>query len=78
MLKRGAKILITPQEAVTLTDKYGTLKEWHYTQEVYEEWKKILAEDDIPAPEFRFFELLSACFNAGRICGIREQRAKQK
>lgn len=77
MLGREKSIMVSPAEAVSLNERFGTMEEWYFSKEIFNEWKKTLNVSDIQEPEFSFFKLLSACFNAGRINGIREERAKR-
>lgn len=78
MIGRETNYMITPEEAVKLSNEFGTASEWYFAKDLYEEWKKHLTESDAKEPEFSFFKLLSMCFNTGRINGIREERSLRK
>lgn len=74
-LKQQPSILVTVDEVVTLSRKYGTTETADFCYEVAKEWKKRSRQSD---SLFSMMCLLSCCFDAGRIQGIREERIARR
>ncbi len=73
-LKSQPSILVTVDEVVTLCHKYGTSETANFCYGVAKEWNK---RSHQPDSLFSQMCLLSCCFDAGRIQGIREERRKK-
>lgn len=70
-----AQLLISPQEAITIARKYGTVDTIDIALELYKEWNSQTSTDIWTGHrDFSFMCMLSTIFDAGRIQGIREER----
>lgn len=67
--------LITPEEALDLF-KHSTMEEIYRAKDLCDAYKEsdLYKDSDV---RWRFFNLLSFIYGAGRIQGIREERAKK-
>lgn len=74
-LKSQPSILVTVDEVVTLCRKYGTSETADFCYEVAKEWNK---RSHQPDSLFSQMCMLSCCFDAGRIQGIREERTTRR
>jgi len=79
MLAKGTaeNLLITPQEAVKLAEKNGTITELYLVNEIMEEYRAT-AKNQSTDPFFNQLQLAGVLFSAGRVQGVREERAKRK
>ena len=72
-----AQLLISPQEAITIARKFGTVDTIDIALELCKEWNSQTSTDIWTGHrDFSFMCMLSAIFDAGRIQGIREERQK--
>ena len=76
-VKRNIPELITPAEAVSLTREYATSQEILAVIEIEREYRKH-PERNAKNPRDLYMILLTTCYNAGRIQGIREERQRRK
>ena len=67
--------MITPEEALDLF-KHSTIEEIYRAQDLFDAYKESDLYKDSDA-RWKFFNLLSFIYGAGRIQGIREERAKK-
>lgn len=74
-LKAQPSILVTVDEVVTLCRKYGTSETADFCYEVAKEWNR---RSHHPDSLFSQMCMLSCCFDAGRIQGIREERTTRR
>ncbi|MBP5580752.1 MAG: hypothetical protein J6X85_02995 [Ruminococcus sp.] len=75
IMKTTPAELITPEEAAELSHRFSTVGEVYRAREVFEEFMKLTTdEQDYNA---RFLWALASVYIAGRIQGIREERAKR-
>lgn len=71
--KRQFPELITPEDAITLCH-FNTLDDLSRAHDLGEAWKTLYSDD----PKFDTVCKLAMIYTAGRIQGIREERAKRK
>lgn len=75
--KKRMRLLIDPQEVITTARKYGTVDTVDIAVQLRDEWNRQTntalwnGERD-----FKTLCMLAAIFDAGRMQGIREERAK--
>lgn len=67
--------MITPKEALALF-KYSTLEEVYRSMDLYDAYKESNPYEDSDF-QCELFRLLSFIYGAGRVQGIREERAKK-
>lgn len=71
--KRQFPKLITPEEAIALCP-FNTLEELSRAHDLGATWKTLYSDD----PKYDMVCKLAMIYTAGRIQGIREERAKRK
>lgn len=70
------EVLVTPSEAATLFNEFGTVNDIYRAKDVYKAHLE-LTKDETDA-HWRSLCALSAVYLAGRIQGIREERRKKQ
>lgn len=74
-------LLVSAQEAVHLGKNYGTVDTLYIAQEIAEEYYKTLEAEEQTGLRDHYYEFIMLCsilFDAGRLQGIREERAKRR
>lgn len=75
MIKKRQTEMITPLEAAELSSKYGTMDDINRADDIYKAYLKCKGNENIS--RWHFLRAIAAIYTAGRIQGIREERARR-
>lgn len=74
---KGIENLVTAEEIVELFRHQGTFDEIGNAKAIIEEWQRTSTSDSAKDGAWDFSLMIGCIYAAGRIQGIREERAKQ-
>ena len=75
--KKNTKEMITAQEIVAICDKAGTIDSIDRARAIEQAFLE-LNKDDNTDSKWKYYCMLAAIYDGGRIQGIREEKARQK